>query len=166
MFLSIFTLHVAFNLTFKYFLFSISHRWNPSFYWRVIKACLSTKWTGILISLSLSQFKSHFDSSHLGCFGTYPVVNLVVCCWHHDDVIKWKHLGVTGPLCREFTGPGEFPTQRPVTLSFDVFFDLRLNKWLSKQPRGWWFGTPSWSLWRQCNDYHASVSTLFWCHCI
>ena len=41
---------------------------------------------------------------------------------------------VTGPLCGEFTGPGEFPTQRPVTRSFDVFFDLRLNKRLSKQP--------------------------------
>ena len=58
---------------------------------------------------------------------------------------------VTGPFCREFTGPGEFPTQRPVTRSFDVFFDLRLNKRLSKQPWGWWFETPSWSLWRQCN---------------
>ena len=34
---------------------------------------------------------------------------------------------VAGPLCGEFTGPGEFPTQRPVTRSFDVFFDLRLN---------------------------------------
>ena len=41
---------------------------------------------------------------------------------------------VTGPLCGEFTGPGDFPAQRPVTRSFDVFFDLRLNKWLSKQP--------------------------------
>ena len=29
--------------------------------------------------------------------------------------------------------PGEFPTQRPVTLSFDVYFDLRPNKRLSKQ---------------------------------
>ena len=28
---------------------------------------------------------------------------------------------------------GEFPWQRPVTRSFDVFFDLRLNKQLSKQ---------------------------------
>ena len=58
---------------------------------------------------------------------------------------------VTGPLCGEFTGPGEFPTRRPVTQSFDVFFDLRLNKRLSKQSWGWWFETPSWSLWRQCN---------------
>ena len=41
---------------------------------------------------------------------------------------------VTGPLCGEFTGPGEFPAQWPVTRSFDVFFDLRLNKRLSKQP--------------------------------
>ena len=59
---------------------------------------------------------------------------------------------VTGPLCGEFTGPGEFPTQRPVTRSFDVFFDLRLNKRLSKQPWGWWFETLSWSLWRHRND--------------
>ena len=58
---------------------------------------------------------------------------------------------VTGPLCGEFTGPGEFPTQRPVTRSFEVFFDLRLNKRLSKQPWGWWFETSSCSLWRQCN---------------
>ena len=59
---------------------------------------------------------------------------------------------VTGPLCRKFTGPGEFPAQRPVTWSFDVFFDLRLNKRLSKQPWGWWFETPSWSLWRQLSQ--------------
>ena len=58
---------------------------------------------------------------------------------------------VTGPLCGEFTGPGEFPTQRPVTRGFGVFFDLRLSKRLSKQPWGWWFETSSWSLWRQCN---------------
>ena len=64
---------------------------------------------------------------------------------------------VTGPLSGEFTGPGEFPTQRPVTRSFDVFFDLRLNKQLSKQPWGWWFETPLWSLWRQCNVIWISL---------
>ena len=47
---------------------------------------------------------------------------------------------------------GEFPSQRPVTRSFDVFFDLRLNKLLSKQSQGWWFETPSNSLWRHCNE--------------
>ena len=49
--------------------------------------------------------------------------------------------------------PGEFPAQRPVTRSFDVFFDLRLNKRLSKQSWGWWFETLSLPLWRHCNAY-------------
>ena len=43
--------------------------------------------------------------------------------------------------------PGEFSAQRPVTRSFDVYFDLRPNKRLSKQSWGWWFETPSSSLW-------------------
>ena len=38
---------------------------------------------------------------------------------------------------------GEFPTQRPVTRSFDVFFDPHLNKQLSKQSWSWWFDTAS-----------------------
>ena len=63
---------------------------------------------------------------------------------------------VTGPLCGEFTGPGEFPAQRPVTRSFDVFFDLRPNTRLSKQPWGWWFETPSWSWWRHCNEWNRA----------
>ena len=49
---------------------------------------------------------------------------------------------------------GEFPTQRPVTRSCDVFFDLRLNKGLSKQSGGWWFETLSRPLWRHCNVAH------------
>ena len=48
----------------------------------------------------------------------------------------------------------EFSAQRPVTRSFYVFFYLRLNKRLSKQSWGWWFETPSRSLWRHCNDNH------------
>ena len=77
---------------------------------------------------------------------------------------------VTGPLCGEFTGPGEFPAQRPVTRSFDVFFDLRLNKPLSKQPWGWWFEMPLCSLWRQCNDsvgFNSSddSSAISWAPC-
>ena len=46
---------------------------------------------------------------------------------------------------------GEFTSQRPVTRSFDVFFDLRLNKRWSKQSWRWWFETPSRPLWRHCN---------------
>ena len=46
---------------------------------------------------------------------------------------------------------GEFHAQRPVTWNFDVFFDLRLNKRLSKQSWGWWHETPLCPLWRHCN---------------
>ena len=53
---------------------------------------------------------------------------------------------------------GEFPSQRPVTWSFDVFFDLRLNRRLSKQSWGWWFETPSWALWRQCYGSSGKLS--------
>ena len=49
---------------------------------------------------------------------------------------------------------GEFPSQRPVTQSFDVFFDLRLTKRLSKKSRRRWFETPS----------RAVVTSLWWTH--
>ena len=58
----------------------------------------------------------------------------------------------TGPLCGELTG--EFPAQRPVTRSFDVFFHLCLNKRLSKQSLGWSIETPSCSLWPYYNGYY------------
>ena len=66
---------------------------------------------------------------------------------------------VTGHLCGELSGPGEFPTQRPVKRSFDVFFDLRLNNWLSKQSWGWWFEMLSCPLWS-----HRNAVTLYACH--
>ena len=42
---------------------------------------------------------------------------------------------VTGHLCGEFTGPGEFPAQRPVTRSFDVFFHL-ITGWVNNREAG------------------------------
>ena len=68
---------------------------------------------------------------------------------------------VTGPLCKEFTDHRWIPAQRPVTRKFDVFFDLRLNKRLSKQSWGWWFEMPSRPLWRHCNV--KKNATNFWC---
>ena len=53
--------------------------------------------------------------------------------------------------------PGEFPAQRPVTQNFDVFFDLRLNKRLSKQSWGWWFQTLSRPLWSHCNEEYQKI---------
>ena len=58
--------------------------------------------------------------------------------------------------------PGEFLAQRPVTRSFDVYFDLRPNKRLSKRWWGWWFEAQSWPLWRHSNDICASESGQHW----
>ena len=53
---------------------------------------------------------------------------------------------------------GELPSQRPVTQSFDVFFYLRMNKGLRKQPRNQWFDMPSRSLWRHCNGLSRRIA--------
>ena len=57
----------------------------------------------------------------------------------------------TGHLSGEFTGHRWIPRTKAGDRSFDVFFDLRLHKRLSKQWRGWWFESPSRSLWRHSN---------------
>ena len=56
---------------------------------------------------------------------------------------------VTGHLYGEFTVHRWIP--RTKASDVDVFFDLRLNKLLSKQSWGWGFETPSRPLWRHCN---------------
>ena len=63
--------------------------------------------------------------------------------WHGNAFgvtghLQWRHQMETfSALLAICAGnspvPSEFPTQRPVTRSFHVFFDLRLNKRLSKQ---------------------------------
>ena len=55
---------------------------------------------------------------------------------------------------------GEFPSHRPVTRSFDVFFDLRLNKRLGKQSRRRCFETSLRLSWRHFN-VHSGMSNGF-----
>ena len=77
--------------------------------------------------------------------------------WQWSSTPWWRHQMETfSALLAICVGnspvTGEFRAQRPVTQSFDVFFDLRLNKRLSKQSWGWWLETQSRPLWRHCND--------------
>ena len=63
----------------------------------------------------------------------------------------------------------EFPSQRPVTRSFDVSFDPQLNKQLNKQSWDWWFKTQPRLLWRHCTvvpiicccDCHTYYECIF-----
>ena len=74
--------------------------------------------------------------------------------WRH----KMKTFSASLALC-EGNSPVtvEFPSQRPVMRSFDVFFYLRLSKRLTKHSRRRWFETPSRSLWRHFNVHIVEV---------
>ena len=79
---------------------------------------------------------------------------------------RWRHqMEAFSTLLALWVGKSpvtrEFPSPRPVTWSFDVFFDLHLNKQLSKQSWGWWFETPSRSLWRHGNAKPIPCVPLF-----
>ena len=80
-----------------------------------------------------------------------------ICPWNEQSDTWWRHQMETFSALLVFCAgnspvTGEFPSQRQVTRSFDVFLELHPNKRLSKESWGWWFETPSSSLWRHCND--------------
>ena len=70
----------------------------------------------------------------------------------HDDVIKWKHFPRYWPFVRRIhRSPVNFPHKGQWCGALMFSLICALNKRLSKQSRGWWFETPSCSLWRHCN---------------
>ena len=108
----------------------------------------------VVIAQSTVQSKHCTNGS---CYLGFVVVRyqpffLTISYIVYDDVIKMETFSALLAL-----GVGnspvtcEFSSQRPVTRSFDVFFDLRLNKRLSKHLQGWCFETPSHPLWRHSN---------------
>ena len=121
--------------------------WKAPLYW--IRFTSSNRRIGIK-RLTLEQ-SDHFTLN-------FPATLFsVIDCYAHTEASWWRHQMETFfallVLCeRNPPVSGHLPSQRPVTWSFDVYFDLRLNKWLIKQSRRRWFETPSRSLWRHCND--------------
>ena len=97
----------------------------------------------VQLGIFVGQIKRHW--------GNYMC--LVFIIWWRHQMEKISALLALGAGNSPVTG--EFPAQRPVTQSFDIFLDLRLNKRLSKQWWGCWFEKPSRPLWRHCNYvYH------------
>ena len=130
-----------------------------------IWACFIYKIVGLFfnfIKLSLVNMKK----AYMLIFGILDgeitngeLVKLIVSWWRH----QMKTFSALLAICaRNSPVTGEFPSQTPVTRSFDVFFDLHQNKRLRQQSWGWWFVTPSCSLWRHCNDTLACRCTLSW----
>ena len=108
----------------------------------------------IYVSLGLNEL-TYWWYTHVH-YADLSLMQAVPCClfpwWRH----QMETFSTLLALCAGNSQvTGEFPAQRPVTWSFDIFFDLCPNKRLSKQLWGWWVETPSHSLWRQCNSCEA-----------
>ena len=102
----------------------------------------------ILMDIQMHGYASYLSITHDNA-GWYAIINdlssLVAHLCHnrntliaHDEVINWKHILRYWPS-RYSPVTGEFPAQRPVTRSFDVFFDLRLawiNSWVNNREAG------------------------------
>ena len=114
-----------------------------------------------MLSIVLRSWCLKSYGSSMDCLRNVQVritVHLCSVYYHHKAHVVpwWRHQMETfSALLAIYAGnspvPGEFPTQRPVTRSFDVFFDLHLNKRSSKQSWGWWLETLSRPLWRHRN---------------
>ena len=131
---------------------------SPLMPWRQEPLLVGIVWEPLTHSTGLESDKDFKDSRVLLIANSPQTYFTIWYPW-------WRHqmetVSALQALCAGNSPvPGEFPSQRPVTRSFDVFLDLRLNKRLSKQPWSWWFETPPWSLWRQCNALVQHVGLL------
>ena len=78
------------------------------------------------------------EFSHSGCV---PIILRVIAWWRHQMENSPRYWPFVKGIHRS-----PFPSQRPMTRTFNVVFDMQLNKRLSKQSRRRWFETPSPSL--------------------
>ena len=79
----------------------------------------------------------------------------------HDDVIRWKHFSRYWPFVRGIHWSlVNSPHKGQWHGAWMFFFNLHLNKRLSKQLWGWWFEMPSRSLWCHCNGVKRLVISL------
>ena len=150
--------------------------WNRMI-WKVLKRVLCPQsstdrhendcgWKTNVSERLLNTFWAQSDahSTHSNHFMTLcftKCVTVLQTCWFKyvqmcSPDAWWRHQMETFPALQALCAGNspvtdEFPSERPATRSFDIFFGLRLIKRLSKQSCGWWFETPSHPWWRHCN---------------
>ena len=102
------------------------------------------------------RHRSHTNQTHTDIRTKWLIHQWRQTWWRHEMEAFSALLALcagNSPVTGKGNSPvaGEFPLQRPMTRSFDAFFDLHLNKRLSNPSRCLWFETPSRPLWRHCN---------------
>ena len=103
-----------------------------------------------------STRERQFSVNHLACLLDTRTTQSNKSWWRH----QMETFSALLALCAGNSPvTGEFPSQRPVTRSFDFSLICTLNKRLSKQSWGWWFETQLCSLWRHCNVISLPVSS-------
>ena len=145
----------------------LSPGWRQAIIWTnagMLMVPLGAKFSEILVEILTFSLKKcglmcrlrsggHFVSVSIGLnIEKYPIViRLIQICSALYQFIYGNIFALLAIRAGYSPVPGEFPAQRPVTRSFVIFFDLRLNKRLSKQSWGWLFEMLSCPLWRHCN---------------
>ena len=113
---------------------------------------LAPRWPNVdPVGSMLGQRRLHVGPTWVqrALLSRYVILKTQVSWWRH----QMETFSALLAICAgNLPVPGEFPAQRPVTRNFDVFFDMGLNRRLCKQLWGWWFETPSRSLWRHTID--------------
>ena len=124
------------NLNKKAILQITLSNWKKSFIFQLKSHC--NVFIGVQLTISQHWFSSHMMRSS------------------NENIFR-----ITGPLCREFTGHRWFPLTKASNTELWCFLWSALTKWFSKQSRGWWFKTPSCSLWRHCNETGAEQTSHY-----
>ena len=145
-------------------------------WWNVtdISHCVSKSKAKPLLEVTIG---SHTQNDYIQyCIYALAFCRMCVCVKRFLKNSCWRRQMETfSALLAICTGnspvPVEFPAERPVTRSFDAFFDLRLNKRMSKQSCGWRFDI-SRPLWRHRNvcllrsmseEWYIWSSMIHWC---
>ena len=147
------------------------HQWPPLLIWINFNPSMDKQ---LIDSLKFLDMKLWTNTIDIGCFVPCLSSNRWPKPWWHHQMETFSMLLA---LCEgNLLVTGGFPSHRPVMWSFNVFFDLHLNKRLSKQLRWWWVEMPMHSLWCPCNElelngalWHACYEFKIWfvflCHC-
>ena len=99
-------------------------------------------------SIDVFQIEKYFQTLAISFLNRRLTIWVVMMMSSNGSIFR-----VTGALCGEFTGHRWIPLTKASDAELWCF--LWPVRWwmLSKQSWGWWFETPSSSLWPHCNGY-------------